>query len=228
MLSRNDYHSLLKYVYFEGYANSYKEAEDLLEELNDKEFDSLCEEVLYERSFYGKQPGQAIQTTGPKRSGGDTSSSGPDLDTMRARFKQADKEEEVEKASSKKTKEPTTVPSRGVAGNESAIRRRTPEGHRKRGASPIAVAQRRQRILSTGRDPNAKSSGGMVRQPTPESQARAKKIGAALRNKKNWGTKSEEYVLEYLVQEGYANSYENADTILQFMSDDWFEQILND
>lgn len=43
------YHQLLKYLYFEGYANSYEEAEYLLEELNDYEFYELYENVFRSR-----------------------------------------------------------------------------------------------------------------------------------------------------------------------------------
>ena len=38
-----EYNQLLKFLYFEGYADSYKEAEYLLEELNDEQFEELCE-----------------------------------------------------------------------------------------------------------------------------------------------------------------------------------------
>ena len=206
---------LLKYLYMEGYADSYEEAEYLLEELTDEEFEELCENVSTgnaRRASFGNIPQRV------------TASQAAEV----RRAAQRKPEPEPQPRAPKTPKGPTTVPSRGVSGGESVLRRRTPEGHRKRGASPVAVAKRRQRILSTGRDPSAATSGGMVRQPTPESKARAKRIGAALRNKANWGTKAEEYVLEYLVQEGYANSYENADVILELMSDEWFEQILND
>lgn len=37
---------LLKYLYMEGYADSYEEAEYLLEELNDEEFEELCERTF--------------------------------------------------------------------------------------------------------------------------------------------------------------------------------------
>jgi len=40
-----EYHQLLKFLYFEGYANSYEEAEYLLEELNDDELYDLCEKI---------------------------------------------------------------------------------------------------------------------------------------------------------------------------------------
>lgn len=38
-----NYHQLLEYVYFEGYANSYEEAEYLLNQLNDEEYEELNE-----------------------------------------------------------------------------------------------------------------------------------------------------------------------------------------
>ena len=41
-----EYHQILKYLYFEGYADSYKDAEELVEELTDEEFDSLYEDVF--------------------------------------------------------------------------------------------------------------------------------------------------------------------------------------
>ena len=38
-----NYHQLLKYVYFEGYANSYEEAEYFLNQLNNEEYEELNE-----------------------------------------------------------------------------------------------------------------------------------------------------------------------------------------
>lgn len=46
-----EYHQMLKYLYFEGYADSYKDAEELIEELTDEEFDSLYEEVFINDSY---------------------------------------------------------------------------------------------------------------------------------------------------------------------------------
>jgi hypothetical protein len=43
-MSSNEYNQLLKFLYFEGYADSYAEAEELLESMSDEEF----EEVFYE------------------------------------------------------------------------------------------------------------------------------------------------------------------------------------
>lgn len=42
-MSSYDYHQLLKFLYFEGYADSYAEAENLLEEMTDEDFEKLLE-----------------------------------------------------------------------------------------------------------------------------------------------------------------------------------------
>ena len=47
-MTNYNYHQFLKYVYFEGYADSYQEAESLLEHLTDEEFSQLYS--LYESS----------------------------------------------------------------------------------------------------------------------------------------------------------------------------------
>jgi hypothetical protein len=43
-MSNYEYHQFLKFLYFEGYADSYEEAEYLLEELNDEELENLIEQ----------------------------------------------------------------------------------------------------------------------------------------------------------------------------------------
>ena len=42
-MSSNEYNQLLKFLYFEGYADSYAEAEELLESMSDEEFEDLLE-----------------------------------------------------------------------------------------------------------------------------------------------------------------------------------------
>lgn len=42
-MSSYEYHQLLQYLYFEGYADSYEEAEYITEQLTDEEFDDLTE-----------------------------------------------------------------------------------------------------------------------------------------------------------------------------------------
>lgn len=227
MSSNYDYHQLLKYLYFEGYVDSYEEAEYLLEELDDDEFDELYEEVFYENVSTGNARRASFGNI-PQRV---TASQAAEIRRSARRVPEPEPEPRAPKA----PKGPTTVPSRGVSGDEPALRRRTPEGHRKRGASPVAVAKRRARLLSTGQDTaqqNVGSAGryGYARKPTEASKARAKKIRAALKKSKNWGTpqaNAEEYVLEYLVQEGYTDSYDSAMEILQEMSGEWLVEILS-
>jgi hypothetical protein len=42
-MSSHEYNQLLKFLYFEGYADSYAEAEELLESMSDEEFDGVVE-----------------------------------------------------------------------------------------------------------------------------------------------------------------------------------------
>ena len=41
-----EYNKLLKFLYFEGYSDSYEEAEQLIEQVDDDEFETLYEEFL--------------------------------------------------------------------------------------------------------------------------------------------------------------------------------------
>jgi hypothetical protein len=45
-MSSHEYNQLLKFLYFEGYADSYAEAEELLESMSDEEFEELNEKRL--------------------------------------------------------------------------------------------------------------------------------------------------------------------------------------
>ena len=47
-MTDKEYNQLLKFVYFEGYADSYAEAEALLEEVSDEEFDAILDDFLSE------------------------------------------------------------------------------------------------------------------------------------------------------------------------------------
>lgn len=45
-MDTKEYNKLLKFLYFEGYSDSYEEAEQLIEEVNDEDFETLYEEFL--------------------------------------------------------------------------------------------------------------------------------------------------------------------------------------
>ena len=205
-MSNYHYHQLLKYLYFEGYADTYQDAEELLESLSDNEFDILCE-----GTFHGKQPGRAIQIIGDRRSGSSPSFSKPNLDDMRARFRQADAEEAAE-AEARQT---PRLPSRGIGESEPVLR-----GKKKR--KPGGTAQQRVATL------RARMRKG---EDSQNMRDRVARLRAALKKREKWGTPEaakEEYILNYLVTEGYADSYEQAEEILIHMSDLWEETILNE
>jgi hypothetical protein len=51
-----EYHQFLKYIYFEGYADSYEGAENLLEELDNEEIDNLYEKFVRAMDTRGRGP----------------------------------------------------------------------------------------------------------------------------------------------------------------------------
>lgn len=134
------YHQLLKYVYLEGYANSYEEAEYILEQLNDEEFDELCENVFRSR---------------------DTGAVNADADERAA---------EMHKTVS------------GASHTSSENRKR----HRDAAAQHLVSARRKRRKAKT----------------------------------------NEEYVIDYLVTEGYTDNYDSAIAIYESMSEEWLDTIL--
>jgi hypothetical protein len=233
-----EYNRLLKFVYFEGYADSYEDAEYLLEELNDDEFDALFEYFLYENVSTGNAKRASFGGI-PQRV------SATEADRIRADARRSREPiPEPAKRKSKEPKGPTTVPSRGVPSDEPALRRRTPEGHMKRGSTPGTTARIRSRILSTGSDPRIKYSSGKT---TPKKQQNAKTIRKILKTLDTWGTPSanrelrqqrraerserlglnkEEFVIDYLISEGYTDNYDSAAIIYESMSDEWMYDIL--
>ena len=220
-----EYHQLLKYVYFEGYADSYEEADYLLEQLSDEEFDELCENVSGGRATRASSRrapiSQRVTDTEAKeirqnaRENPRQSVSAPEDDSreaMKARFKAETDAENVEK----EAKKPKRVPSRGIGASEPVLRRgkkRTPGG----------TAQ--QRVTELGR----RRRGQSQKPETLQDRERSKKISAALKKRDKWGTPEaakEEFVIDYLVTEGYTDNYDSAIAIYESMSDEWLDTIL--
>ena len=98
---------------------------------------------------------------------------------------------------------------------------------------------------------NRIDSRGITRPTTPQSEAKSrlkylnwlernghggesnkkmiKRMRAALRKRDKWGTPEaakEEYVIDYLVTEGYTSNYDSAIAIYESMSDEWLDTIL--
>ena len=51
MSSNKEYHDFLRFLYFEGYVDSYEEAEELVESLSDDEISELCERATRPTRF---------------------------------------------------------------------------------------------------------------------------------------------------------------------------------
>jgi len=220
-----EYHQLLKYVYFEGYADSYEEADYLLEQLNDEEFDELCENVSGGRSRRASSRRAPISqrvtdTEAEKirqnaRENPKPSASAPEDDSreaMQARFKAETDAENAEK----EAKRPKTVPSRGIGASERVLRKG--KKHTPGGTAQARVTELNRRRRQQGKKPYAAGDA-----------ERVTRISAALKKRDKWGTPEaakEEFVIDYLVTEGYTDNYDSAIAIYESMSEEWLDTIL--
>lgn len=86
-MSSYEYHQILQFLYFEGYADSYENAEYLFEQLSDEEFEDLCERA---HSFpLNKRERESVENIG-RMNRGDYSNV-PDEDPTPTRTKSASK-----------------------------------------------------------------------------------------------------------------------------------------
>jgi hypothetical protein len=231
-----EYHQFLKYIYFEGYADSYEGAENLLEELDNEEIDNLYEKFANEsiedfipenvsggrarRASSRRAPisqrvtdreAQEIRTNArqnPRPS--PAKPSNDSLAAMRKRFEDAENAE-------KESKKQKPLPSGGIGASARVLR-----GRKKR--TPGGTAQ--ERVAELGRRSRQK---GKKPFKWPEDENRMERISAALKKRKQWGTPeaaNEEYVINYLISEGYTDTLESAEIIIENMSGQWLYDIL--
>lgn len=109
------------------------------------------------------------------------------------------------------------LPSRGVGPTEALLRggyRRQPKG------------------IATARLSKLKKESRNASLPTPKLLNifnRIEKMKAAMSRSQHWGTPeaaAEGFILEYLMQEGYADCLGSAEIIFENMSDEWLDDIL--
>jgi len=111
------------------------------------------------------------------------------------------------------------LPSGGVGPSEKVLRggyTRTPRGIASRRATELQKKSRRLDIPTSD---------------VLKTIEREAKIRAALKKAKKWGTPeatAEEIILSHLIQEGYTNTLESAQAILENMSEDWIESIVEE
>lgn len=126
--------------------------------------------------------------------------------------------EPIPEPKERKQRKGVLAPSRGIEPSERELR-----GNR---FTSGGLAQRRLNDLKARlRSPNIDMSDYV------KFEKRAAAIKAALKNKKSWGKQrslnnSIEYVLDYLLDEGYVNSYEDGLSLMELMSTEWLGHIL--
>ncbi len=112
------------------------------------------------------------------------------------------------------------LPSRGVGPEEKVLTRK-----RVGGKTPYGIARSRLARLKKNAQDMSISIDDTVR-----LHKRIEKMQNAMSNKKNWGVKKEdlEYILDYLITEGYTDTINSAIHIAENMSDEWLYSILID
>jgi vacuolar-type H+-ATPase subunit H len=204
-----EYNRLLKFVYFEGYADSYEDAEYLLEELNDDEFEELCENVstgnAKRASFGGIQPRVSAAEVDRIR--------GRRADESPRKKQEREERESKNKQTAKQLLRRRELPSRGISSDTPSLRGG--------GITPSSVAVRKFNELRARAKRGEKGKTKFKR--------RANKIYNALSDRWKWGTpeaRNEEFVIDYLISEGYTDNYDSAAIIYESMSDEWMYDIL--
>jgi hypothetical protein len=195
-----EYHKLLKFLYFEGYADSYEEAEELLESITDDEFENLLERK-YDKDEKlpgsGKTPSEKMDTKRKQHRGRGTSS---DPALGRSARHDPQRNSYFDRASTI-----DTVKDAQDAGEEP----------RDSSAFKNTIAARR-RPRASYEVPNERPGG-----------LRAKNTQAG--GYRTFTRKEEfESVIEYLFVEGFADSYEEAEVIMVNMSEEWREDIVEE
>jgi hypothetical protein len=161
--------------------------------------------------------------------------------SKRARFggiAQRPSAREVERIKAAARRQPTLEPEsaprpkikrKGISllgpGGQSASAHVLRGGH---GRTPGGIAQRRATELN---NILRKGAIGLSTAEVGNVDRRMRAIKAALKRKKLWGTpeaRAEEVILGYLIDEGYADCIGSAEIIFENMSDEWFDEILNE
>lgn len=197
-MSSSEYNQLLKFLYFEGYADSYEEAENLLEEMSDEEFEELLERK-YDKDEplpgSGKTPRQKMQTKRGQHAArvmlgnpalGRSARNDPERDSYRNRASMMDRVKDAQD----KGEEP-----RDDEGRKNLI---------KAARRPRASYERQDNRPGGLRAGNTKAGGHRTLVRKEEFDA----------------------IAEYLFVEGYVDTIESAEVMAENISEQWAEIIL--
>ena len=203
-MSSNEYNQLLKFLYFEGYADSYAEAEELLESMSDEEFEDLCE-----KHSFPLKPSERRSVENIGRMLGGDYSVPPGGST---RKKSARKVEKVEK-------QPQEQPQpRKRKKLEFEVKEEFDEIEEAKDI-PQEVALKLADMLKGS--PQLSKRGGMARGLRQYAIGRNKKRLEKLQQNEEF-----DVVVEYLFVEGFTDTIENAEVMAENISAEWVKEIL--
>ena len=239
-MSSYEYNQLLKFLYFEGYADSYAEAEELLESMSDEEFEEVVEAFKepdldkMKRQEYRHQKQSTSQKGGSR---GDSKNRASKMSSIRsalergedpradgyggARAARGNPPEDHRAAFSKNplNNPPRKVKEPGVKKEELEIQeaqyRTTVSGRKVRWDEDDATDDAVSDMMQKRREAAAKKV----------AQSRMKAKGTV---PKKGGKEMFESVVEYLFVEGFADTIENAEVMAENISENWVNDILNE
>jgi hypothetical protein len=206
-MTNTEYNKLLKYLYFEGYANSYEEADYILEDMSNIERKQLMMEVLdtpqKTQSYAAKNAASAV---GAFVRG--------DAKTLSKRFKGAQrgmKKIENRKSQNEECELDEATRMRKYFNKKYGNKNEYGENE---AAAKEAITRRK---ISRNRTPY----------PHPPIRGSSEHLQFA-RQKAKSQNEAYEILLDYLIDEGYTNTVDGAVTIIENMSENWMESILEE
>jgi hypothetical protein len=246
-MSSNEYNQLLKFLYFEGYAESYAEAEELLESMSDEEFEKI---------FYEAKDNSYLETDMEKRKKNNekaiedmkkTAAHKDMVATVRKKFY-----EEVNEIEEEKKEFPTAKVERQIGkhtskstsswsnkGGKSDPRKTSSYDTRSRKMSAVKSSvergedPRKDSVQGDQRKVFTKQFGTNVNAKTVDNEKSAYTPGGLRAHQTKAGgyrtlTRKEEFesVIEYLFVEGYADTIENAELMAENISETWVNEIM--
>jgi hypothetical protein len=231
-MSSYEYNQLLKFLYFEGYADSYAEAEELLESMSDEEFEEVVEAFKepdldkMKRQEYRHQKQSTSQKGGGR---GDSKNRSSKMSSIRDALERGED------------------PRADGYGGARVARGNPPEDHRAAfSKNPLNNPPRKVKEPGVkkeeydnltermrGDEGYEDSNSDQIRRDNIIFNQRAKKAAAKekLKNqglKRKDGTPVFEEVAEYLFVEGYADTIESAEVMAENISEQWIDEILDE
>lgn len=208
-MSSYDYHQLLQYLYFEEYVDSYEEAEYIIEQLTDEEFEDLCEKA--------PRPTRLPKSRERNIGHDDWKDTDPD---------KRDWGERPLAGKKLRSRLISTVGTRRREDIETGVRT---EGIKRKLAHsfPLKPTERRsvENIRRRLEDPNLIIPPEGERSPTRSARKEEPKPQKS-KPKRRKTDLSKVIIAQYLYDEGYAESLQSAEIMSESISEQWISEIL--